>query len=257
LNPAHEKQLAAAMRAVEEARRAAHRDPARLGELVENINVLAELRLQEGSFPKAESLYREVLFRIKELRKPDPELLIGLYSLLANLYERWGKHKEASDFYRQALDCADKLGGDASSRTAVVKNNLAILYKGMRDYDKAAQYYEEALQIAQKIQGGNTVEAAGILNNLGVLLYQNMDLDGALDMHVKALTIREGLDPSLVNVDDLSQNYFNLGAVYKALGDFQKAQQCLEHARKLALDKPTDDHPPRRSFATLILDKSA
>src|SRR5580692_3752342 len=113
------------MRAVEEARRTAHRDPSRMGDLVENINVLAELRLREGNFAKAESLYREVLFRIKEPRRPDPELLIGVTSLLANLYERWGRLKEAAEFYQQALDSAAQLGGENSLRTAVVKNNLA------------------------------------------------------------------------------------------------------------------------------------
>ena len=78
MNPAFDKQLAAAMRAVEEARRTAHRDPARMPELVENINVLAELRLREGNFPKAESLYREVMFRIKEPRRePEPRLGVG------------------------------------------------------------------------------------------------------------------------------------------------------------------------------------
>src|SRR6185295_18152346 len=81
-----EQQIGSATRALDDARRMAHRDPARLGELVEFINVLAELRQQEGAFARAESLYREALFRIQETKSADPRLLVGVHSLLAHLY---------------------------------------------------------------------------------------------------------------------------------------------------------------------------
>ena len=86
-----ERQILSASRSVEEVRRLAYRDPSRIGQLVEQISVLADLRQKEGDFRKAESLYREALYRAQELKKPDPELLCGIHSLLAHLYDRWGK----------------------------------------------------------------------------------------------------------------------------------------------------------------------
>ena len=74
----------------------AYHDPARVGDLVEHISVLADLRQKEGDFRKAESLYREALFRVQDLRKPDPELLAGIFSLMAYLYDRWGRLDLAS-----------------------------------------------------------------------------------------------------------------------------------------------------------------
>ena len=162
LNPNLEKQIAAAARAVEEARRVAHRDVARLGDLVENINVLAELRLQEGDFRKAESLYREALFRIQDTRQPDAGLTVGVYSLLAYLYDRWGKHKEAAEFYQKALKLGRERGIHDADKVATVKNNLAMLHKGMREFDKAQAYYEEALADFRGAHGGNSPKVASV-----------------------------------------------------------------------------------------------
>lgn len=257
LNPTLEKQIASAARSVEEARRIAYRDPARLGDLVEHINVLAELRQQEGDFRKAESLYREALFRIQDSRVPDAELTVGVYSLLAYLYDRWGKHQEAADFYLKALNLGEQLGVHDSDKVATVKNNLAMLHKNMRDFDKAQAYYEEALAEFRSTHGDHSAKVASVYNNLGVLFYQNLEVERALDMHLKALRIREELQPTDLDAGDLSQTYINLGAVYKALGDFQKAHDYVEKARSLTLAFPNSGSPARRRSAALILDKTA
>ena len=257
LNPTLEKQIGSAARSVEEARRLAYRDHTRLGDLVEHINVLAELRQQEGDFRKAESLYREALFRIQDTKSPDAELTVGVYSLLAYLYDRWGKHQEAAEFYQKALDLGESLGVHDSDKVATVKNNLAMIYKSMRDFDKAAAYYEEALEEFQRLHGENSPKVASVYNNLGVLYYQNMEVERALDMHLKAQRIREALEGADLEPGDLSQTYINLGAVYKALGDFQNAHDCVEKARALTRNASDAGLPTRRRSAALLLDKTA
>jgi len=99
VDSALERQIAAASHSVEEARRHAYHDAAKVGALVEQISVLADLRQKEGDFRKAESLYREALFRAQELRRQEPDLLTGVYSLLAHLYDRWGRLDKAAEFY--------------------------------------------------------------------------------------------------------------------------------------------------------------
>jgi len=257
LNPTLEKQIASAARSVDEARRDAHRDVSRLGELVERINVLAELRQQEGDFRKAESLYREALFRIQETKKADPELVVGVYSLIAYLYDRWGKHEEAVGHYQTALKMGGQLGVMDGDKTATVKNNLAMLYKNMRRMDEARQCYAEALDGFRKAYGENSAKVASVYNNLGVLYYQSMEIEPALDMHVKALRIRESLTGKEFSAGDLSQTYINLAAVYKALGDFQKAQDCIENAREVSAGAAADSTVQLRRSAALIVDKSS
>ena len=134
-----------------------------------------------------------------------------------------------------------------------------MLYKGMKDYDRAAQYYQEALEEFRQLHGENCAEVASIYNNLGVLHYQNMELERALDMHLRALRIRDSIDseghPGAAS--DLAQTCINLAAVHKALGDFQKAQQCIEHARALSSGQGPAPAPLMRRSAELQLDASA
>lgn len=257
LNPTLERQIASAARSVEEARRIAYRDPSRLGDLVEQINVLAELRQQEGDFRKAESLYREALYRIQDTKNPDRELTVGVYSLLAYLYDRWGKHNEAANFYKKSLELGEQMGLTDADKTATVKNNLAMIYKSMRDTEKASQYYQEALDEFRRAHGEASPKVASVYNNLGVLHYQNMEVERALEMHLKALRIREHLDQKELEPGDLSQSYINLGAAYKALGDFQKAHECVEKARAISAGHSENAMPARRRSAALLLDKSA
>ena len=256
LNTTLERQIAAATRAVDDARRVAHRDPSRMGELVEHINVLAELRQQEGNFTKAESLYREALFRIQDVKSPDPALQVGVYSLLAYLYDRWGRLKEAADFYRKALELGAKHGLQDSTEVATVKNNLAVIHKGMKDFDRAEQYYTEALEEFRRLHGEESAEVASVYNNLGVLHYQNMNLERAHDMHLKALRIRESLARE-GSPADLAQTCINLGAVFKSLGDFEKAHGLVERARSIAAGRPVEEAPVRRRSAELLVDKTA
>jgi tetratricopeptide (TPR) repeat protein len=128
VDTALERQIASASRSVEEARRLAYHDPVRVGALVEQISVLADLRQKEGDFRKAESLYREALFRAQELRKQDPDLLTGIYSLLAHLYDRWGRMDKAAEFYELALSISANNGLEESDKVATIKNNLAMIF---------------------------------------------------------------------------------------------------------------------------------
>ena len=258
LNATLDKQIASATRSVDEARRNAHRDLSRLGELVEHISVLADLRQQRGDFPKAESLYREALFRIQDTKTPDMDLVLGVYSLLASLYEQWDKHAEAAEFYQKALDLGAKAGLRKSEKVATVKNNLALMYKDMRDLPKAIQYYEEALDEFRQLYGENSGRVASVYNNLGVLAYQNMEVEKALDMHLHALKIRESLPANEHDAGELAQTLANLSAAYRAVGDFQRAQQCMERVQSIGANAaPVDAQPVRRRSAALILDKSA
>lgn len=250
-----EKQIAAASRSLEEERRNTYRDPARLGNLIESINVLAELRAQQGEFHKAESLYREALSRIQEVKTSDPELSVGVYSLLAYLYDRWGKLREAADLYVKALELGRKHGINSSEKIATINNNLAMIHKGMRDYEGAARYYKEALEGFRQLLGENSPQVASVYNNLGVLYYQNLDIDSAMEMQLKALRIRENLSTSQLEAGDLSQTYTNLSAVHKAQGDFKQAHECIEKARAHSNSSNREGTSNRRRSAALLLDK--
>lgn len=255
MDPNLERQLLSASRSVEEVRRLAYRDPARIGQLVEQISVLADLRQKEGDFRKAESLYREALYRAQELKKPDPDLLCGIHSLLAHLYDRWGRMDKAAEYYEKALKIAGDAGLENNDKVATIKNNLAMIFKQLRDYPKAEQYYQEALDTFRIVDGDESPRVASVLNNLGVLFYSNMDVERAQQMHEHALGIRQSLANDQMDPADLSQTYINLGAVYKATGDFQKAEACVDRAKRIRAGMNGFHTNPRRA-ASLLIDKT-
>ncbi|SKA99228.1 Tetratricopeptide repeat-containing protein [Prosthecobacter debontii] len=248
-----DRQIEIASRHVEEARRAVNRDASFIGQLVEQISVLASLRQKDGDFPKAESLYREALYSALEARPRDADLLIGIYSLLAHLYDRWGRMPESAEFYQMALDAAEK-AGVCNSKVATIKNNLAMIYKQQHDYAKAEQYYLEALDIFEATDGRYSASVASVFNNLGVLYYLNLDVEHAMQMHEQALVIRQNLGESQMDPADLSQTYINLGAAYKATGDFQQAEVWVERAKKLRAQMHMS-HPTPQRAASLLVDK--
>lgn len=252
-NAALERQVAAASCGVEEARRAARRDPRQLGALVEKMSVLADLRQQEGEFRKAESLFREALSRTQDGPRPEPELLCGIHSLLGHLYDREGRRDAAAECYEKALKIAEA-NGASGDKAGVIKNNLAMIYKQTRNFEKAEQYYREALKLFQAAEGDRGPRVAGVLNNLGVLYYACLEIERSQTLQEEALKIRQSLRHDPLNPADLSQTYVNLGAAYKATGDFQKAETCVEKAKKIRAGMNGFQPDPRR-LAALMIDK--
>ncbi len=257
MNLSFEKQVAAATRSLEEARRVSHRDPSRLGFLVEQLNVLAELRVQEGDFRKAESLYREVLFRIEDTKRAEDGLVTGVNSLLGYLYDRWGKQDQAIEFYQKALTGAAGSSPVILEQRAAIKNNLALIYKNQRELERAEEWYLDALNELVGSESEQSAQAAGVCSNLGVLYYQNLEVERARDMHLKALQIRKGLTHGECSPAELAQNYVHLASVYKALGEFRQAQECMEHSHTLAARASGDTMPVRRRSVALLIDQSA
>jgi len=226
------EEIRAATRAVEDSRRRAYRDPSRLGNLVEDINRLAHMRIQAGDLRRAESLYREAMFRIKDTKVPDRDLQIGIISLLAHFYDRTGQPKKALTHYQEALVAAQDYGLGDSEKVGTFHNNVAMLYKKIGEPENAERHYVAALKIFERHHGVESTKVASVLNNLGVLYYSKLDTERSLGMHERALGIRKTLANGAGVSFDLGQSYNNLGAVYKAMGDFENAERCVEKAAR-------------------------
>jgi Tfp pilus assembly protein PilF len=182
--------------------------------------------------------------------------MFGVCSVLAYLYDRWGKHKEAADFYRKALDLSQQSGPWDPEKVATMQNNLAMLLKKQQEYDRAQGYYEEALAGFRVAHGNDGLSVASVCNNLGILFYQNLEEERAREMYLEALRILEQARRSEAHPAELRQTCMNLAAVYKALGDFQNAQNFVERARGLHAPLPGAAVGAERRSTTLMLDRS-
>ncbi len=98
-------------------------------------------------------------------------------------------------------------------------------------YDRALGMAEEALTIREKIFGPTHLLIAEILDLIGLIHYQNSRLDIAKDQFDQSFEIRQALLPK--NHLDRSDSFINLGKVWIAKGDLDKASRLIRRALKI------------------------
>lgn len=223
-----EVQIDIAIRSVEEARRQAHRDLTKRGRLIAQLHALAKLRMQQGDFSRAESLYREAFECTKDRRKIDPEEVVHIHCLLGDFYNAWSKPAEATEYYTKALEYGEEAGLQHSMEMAGLKSHLARLLKASGKADEAIAFYQQAVEAFRASNAGKDARLASVYDELGALFYQKMELDQALEMHQKALAISQQ-----TRGRDYSSTYQNLNLVYRAMGDFERAFECVQSAAQI------------------------
>lgn len=228
--------LVVATKSVEDRRRIAFRDHARVWDLIDALKSLASIREEAGDFARAECLYREAIAHASSAKVPRPEIMFELQSHLAYLYDRLGQPERAIDAYRQALAIGEAHPLPDPDRIGVVNNNLALLHKQRGDFVQAANRYETALAVFRSHHGEVDLRVASVYNNLGVLHYSASDTATALAMHQRALAIRQELSASLNGAarHDVRQSFTNLSHIYSTLGDEARADFYRQQASALA-----------------------
>lgn len=256
-SPEFEQEFAFQNELVEELRPKAYRDPSRMGQLMVEVHVLAELWLCKGAFHQAEALYRRILYRLLDAPVMDGELILGISSLLAELQVRWGEPQGGRELYEKAAELAARLGISSSPTLSLLMNNLGHICKGQGDFEKAAHWYEEALAGYVTHHGAVSAEVADVSDNIGALNYRMMRLEEALEMHGKAHAIRMELGQSS---DEAAAAYARtcrlLVLSHRALGQFQEAGALASTAAEIVAALGPLPPPSRGLHAALAVDDS-
>jgi tetratricopeptide (TPR) repeat protein len=242
-------QIASTTRAVEYARRVANVDESKLELLVDHLHTLAELRVVDQDYSRAESLLREAMFRIEDANanhrlNPRPILAANVASSLGYLYDRWNKTDQARKWYERSLSMAEAGNFFHSDLGASVSNNLGMLDKKSGALATAEHHYRRSLAIFESLKGPQSAEVGAVLNNLGVLLYTKGTYAEAITAHEKALVIRQALHHPTTGegFTDLCQTWRNLAAVYKTQGNVERAANLLRQAG--LTDEPAEATTP-------------
>jgi len=144
------------------------------------------------------------------------------FSLIANIYERYGDLYTKLDLYDKALDAYEKslhsakiindmaLIGDLYSKIGIINMNIS-------EYDKALSFSKLALKI--RLDRKNTEKITQSYSTIGNILMKKSDFQNSLEYHFKALKNAEADKDTLW----LSNCYNNIGSVYNALNETTKA----------------------------------
>lgn len=128
---------------------------------------LGGLRIRQGQYALAESLYREVLPLDRLVRAPDdPRIGRNLRNLGTAIYLQ-GRYAEAETLYHRALDLQERTLGREHMDVASTLTNLGALYYMQERYADAEATYRDALQIYVGRLGTDHNLVANVQNNLG------------------------------------------------------------------------------------------
>jgi tetratricopeptide (TPR) repeat protein len=158
-----------------------------------------------------------------------------------------GRLDEAQKLLKQALSDKEETLGKSHPDCAVVLNNLAYLAEKQQQFAEAEKLYLQSQQITQAAFGKESAALATILNNRALAAESQLKNAESEKLHLQALAIRRKYASS--RPTDFVNSLNNLGELYLAGGNFQKAAQLLDEAGRAA-DSPK--FPDRRLRATLL-----
>ena len=164
----------------------------------------------------------------KHLPVGHPERLQAKRDLVQWLMDQ-GRFKDA----RQQLEYMEQeevqaYGAD-HPELAVTLSQWATLETAEGDYPAAEIHYRRSLELFERGLGDSHPNVAATLNNLGQNLYRQANYAEAAQMLERALNIFDPNDAGRVST------MVNLGLVWQALQENQKAQAWLEEALRLSV----------------------
>jgi CHAT domain-containing protein/Tfp pilus assembly protein PilF len=223
-------------------------------EVVESLDVLAQLHEKRDDFAAAVKRRREILVLQTKLRGEkawqvaDARLDLKDVETLARMdaaarrelrqAEQWmsradadnkpGKYQEGAQWAEKALATRLRLLGDANRQAASSAGWAGILWGKALQPAKARPHLERALAINKKAVGENHPDTAWCLNELGAMLFQQGDYAAARPCLEQALAVRkEALGE---DHPDTVKSLNNLGALLLTQGDYAAARPRYEQA---------------------------
>lgn len=210
------------------------------------------LRDYTADYEKALHYYQTALNLIRTIYGENhSEYAAALYNR-GRVYGMTDRFQDALKDYAQSLAIVKNLYGENDLETAKAYNQMGIAYCSLSDYPNAEECCLKAKEIVENI-GEDPYLLAVIYNDLGAIYYETDKLNDALMYYLKALDIYNGL-PDVEDHLYVSSTYNNLGTLYYNIGDYKKAQECLEKAMQIDSRLLSDNHP---SIAKYLMNLAA
>ncbi len=151
---------------------------------------LGQSFLRSPDYPKAEKYFKSALEQLEKSGENDDrplqlKYILGLYSMLNNLYQQWGKDELVSEMFDKQLAVAQELNN---------KHSLAGTYEEMGDYytkigraGKALPLLSKAFSLFEEINHMRGI--ASVTNSLGEAFLELKDYKKAESYAEKALEL--------------------------------------------------------------------
>lgn len=191
------------------------------------INIQAAVHQQLGDLDKAEELYLEA--RAHAIDASETRLTAMAAQNLGVISAVRGDLEKTLRYYRASLAEFRTLG--APKEVLLALNNMAMLCTDLERWDDAARAFEEAVEIA---------DALGDVPARILLEVNRADLEIARGAFLEARTcceLAQKLSAQTQDSSALGEIEKNLGTVMRELGDLQAADEHLERAQQIAVER--------------------
>ena len=190
-----------------------------------------------GDYPNAMAVVQKGL-ALAEGRK-DTWRLANYYNQLGFIYLKQEKPAEAIKYYRQYLALAVKMHN--LMMTADAYNCFADVFSLEKNYDASLQNSLKALRFYWAVRNGKDDRFTGKAYSISFTQYKISSIYKHLGKYQIALTYAlnglqytDGRGMLSFNIYDLASYYINLGEIYSALADYNKAVVYLSKGLSLS-----------------------
>lgn len=217
------------------------------GHLATALNTLGRVRLFQGKFSEAESLYRESL-AIRETLYPEASVEVAValndLSVMLNYADSQANLQEVLELDQRVLEIYLQLFGEDSIQASQSYNNIAatLLYREEPgDLEQAATLFERALRVRQRVLGEEHANTLNTMSNLANVLHDLGDHDRAARLFEGALEgTRAAVGATHTRVGDVLYGYAKLQV---DMGNLERAEQSLVESVSIYRAGFPEDHP--------------
>jgi serine/threonine-protein kinase len=199
----------------------------------------AFLRVRQGRYPEAISLYEEALTARRARNIDHDSSLATLLSEGAEAYRGNGDPDHALEYLRQARSIWAQIGGSKGLEVSRLDRRLAGVYKSKGEFERAIELYRRAASGTEASVGPEHNEIANIYNGLGGALAQTGRWDEAREAFERALPIYEKYDARQQAAIVLT----NLGNVAGSQGHHDEAERYFIRSLEARRADVGTDHP--------------
>jgi CHAT domain-containing protein len=214
------------------------------------LSDLGYLAQVTGRYQEAQEYYAEARRLHETLREftaenPRARAAAKFLIVVAGFTQLVGRYDEAEGQLKLSL----KIWPKADQVRAKTFNELGALYtlRGQADptqFRQARAYFEDCLTLLKAPGNADAMLLADCENNLGWLQSLRGDPDGDAEQYFQSSLARltKMFDPDTEH-PDLARLYANLGAVYHARKDYDRAEANYARSLRIRQDRLAPDHP--------------
>ncbi len=148
------------------------------------------------------------------------------YNNLGDQYMKREKYDQAIEYFDKCIENAERIGNDLYMGWASFNAAEALVKKG--DPEEALKYIEGIDDVMESL--GERIGLASVRRVEGMIKKEvDGDLDGAIKLYKEAQEILEDFDVPFNKGEDMME----LGIAYKEKGEYEKARENFEEAKKL------------------------